>query len=200
MSVKECIMMRRSIRKYTKDEIPDELIYDLLDCARLAPSACNSQPWRFKIIKDKDIKQSLSEISFNQKHIADAPVILICCADTKDYVVGSLSGSEELYNLDIINKDFYEMINYRTDSLKNIQSEKLIPEVSFNVAMAIEHIVLRAVELGLGSCWVRIANEKKIKELFNWDENIKYVSLLALGYPAEEPKPIKKLSIEEIML
>ncbi|MCY6957235.1 nitroreductase family protein [Clostridium brassicae] len=200
MSIKQCITMRRSIRKYKEDDIPDELIFDLLDCARLAPSACNSQPWRFKIVKDKKTKQTLSKISFNQKHISEAPVVLVCCANLKEYVRESLFGSDELYNLDVIDKDLYKMIKNRSNGLKKIQAEKLAVEVSFNVAMAIEHIVLRATELGIGSCWVKIADENKIKELFSWDENIKFVSMLTLGYPNEEPKSIKKLSLEEIML
>lgn len=200
MNVKECIAKRRSIRKFRQEDVSDEIIYDLLDCARLAPSACNAQPWRFKIVRDKDTKQLLSQISFNQKHIAEAPVVLVCCGNAREYVSDSQYGSEELYNLDIINKDFYSLISHRTTGLKDIPPERLSPEVSFNVAMAIEHIALRAVELGLGSCWVKIADERKIRELFNWDENIRYVSLLALGYPAEEPKPIKKLSIEDILL
>ncbi|EJO5348682.1 nitroreductase family protein [Clostridium botulinum] len=200
MSVKECIAMRRSIRKYKKDDISDEIILDLINCARLAPSACNSQPWRFKIVKDKETKEILSKISFNQKHIANAPVIIVCCANIKEYVNESLCGSEELHDLNIIDDDLYKMIKYRSDSLKKVKAEKLAAEVSFNASMAIGHIVLRAVELGIGSCWVKIADENKIKELFNWNENIKFVSLLTLGYPDEEPKLIKRLSLEEIIL
>ncbi|MCT4593052.1 MAG: nitroreductase family protein [Anaeromicrobium sp.] len=200
MNLKECIITRRSIRKYKKDDISDELIHDLLDCARFAPSPCNAQPWRFKIIKDCETKQLLSQASFNQKHIAEAPVVIVCCGNINDYIIGSLSGNEELYNLDMIDNNFYKMLKYRTDGLKNVQVEKLVSEVSFNVAIAVEHIVLRAVELSLGSCWVKAVDERKIREIFNWNDNIKFVNLLTLGYPDEEPKSIKKLSIQDIIL
>lgn len=200
MNVKDCIVKRRSVRKYKNKTVPDKIIYDLIDCARLAPSACNSQPWRFKIVKDKNVKKILSEISFNQKHVGEAPVVLICCADIKSYIESSAIGNRELYNLDIINKHFYETIKSRNTNLKNIEFEKLSSEVCFNAVIGIEHIVLRAVELGLGTCWVRLTDDKKIKKLFNWDENIKFVSLLTIGYPAEDPNPIKKLSVEEVLL
>jgi len=200
MSVKDAIIMRRSIRNYKKEDVADELIYDLLDCARLAPSACNSQPWRFKIVKDEKTKELLSQVSFNQKHIKEAPVVLVCCANIPDYVTGSINGCGELHSLDMIKKDFFELIINRSTSLKNVESEALSAEVSFNVAMSIEHIALRAVELGLGTCWVKLANPEKISQIFNWDKNISFVSLLTLGYPDEEPKPIKKLTLEEILL
>lgn len=200
MNIKECINRRRSIRKYKPDEVSDDILFDLIDCARLAPSACNSQPWRFKIVKDANIKQLLSHMSFEQKHIAQAPVVLVCCADIRKYISESFSGIKELYEKKTLNENFYNLIHHRTEGLEHVQLEKLAGEVSFNVPIAIEHIVLRAVELGLGSCLVKIADEKQIRELFGWDENIRFVSLLTLGYPDEIPKPLKKLSVEELLL
>ncbi|RDU23343.1 nitroreductase family protein [Anaerosacchariphilus polymeriproducens] len=200
MTVKECITQRRSIRKYKPDEISDEILMDLIECARLAPSACNSQPWRFKIVKDFETRQKIAQYSFHQKHVSQAPVIIICCADIKKYITQTQSSIKELHKLNILGDKFYNLIQNRADSLKDIQLENLIGEVSFNAAIAIEHIVLRAAELGLGTCWVKMADENKIRELFNWDETIRFVSLLTLGYPDEEPCPIKKLPIEELLL
>jgi nitroreductase len=188
------------ISKYKNKTLPDEIIYDLVDCARLVPSACNSQPWRFKVVKDKNTKKFLSKISFNQKHVAKASLVLVCCADTKGYAPSSSIGNIELYNLDIINKHFYKTIKSRNTSLKNMDLKKLALEVCFNAVIGIEHIVLRAVELGLGTFWLRLTNDKKIKKLFNWDESIKFVSLLTIGYPDEDPNPIRKLSIWDIPL
>lgn len=198
--VKEAILSRRSIRKFNNQEVSDEIINELLDAARHAPSACNSQPWRFKVVRDEETKEKLAEASFNQKIIANAPVVLVCCSDIKGYIEGSKAGSEYLYKSNVLEKDFFPKINNRNNKLINIPKEQLIPEVDFNVAIAVEHIVLRAVELGLGSCWVRLANGKTIREIFNFDENINFVTLLLLGYPYENPKERKKLSIDEIVL
>lgn len=200
MNIKECMNQRRSIRRYKSDEVTDDILFDLIDCARLAPSACNSQPWRFKIVKDANTKQKLAHISFNQKHISQAPVVLVCCADIQNYISGSFSGTKELYERKTLDENFYKMIHHRIKGLEHVQLEKLSGEVSFNVPLAMEHIILRAVELGLGSCLVKIADEKQIRELFGWNENIRFVSLLTLGYPDEIPKPLKKLSVEELLL
>lgn len=200
MTVKECITQRRSIRKYKPDEISDEILMDLIECARLAPSACNSQPWRFKIVKDFETRQKIAQYSFHQKHVSQAPVIIVCCADVKNYITQTQSSIAELHKWNILGDKFYKLIQNRADSLKDIQLENLIGEVLFNTAIAIEHIVLRATELGLGTCWVRMTDENKLRELFDWNETIHFVSLLTLGYPDEEPFPIKKLSIEDILL
>jgi nitroreductase len=60
--------------------------------------------------------------------------------------------------------------------------------------------VLRALDFGLGSCWIRLIDEQAIKAIFGWDEYIHVVSLLPLGYPAEEPAPRKRRTLEEILL
>jgi nitroreductase len=57
------IKNRRSIRKYTKDDVPNEAIDTVLEAGRWAPSGLNNQPWKFAIIKDKDIKQKLSVLT-----------------------------------------------------------------------------------------------------------------------------------------
>jgi nitroreductase len=61
LNTKEAIEKRRSIRKYKPDLIPDEHIAELLDAARLAPSGCNAQPWRFKIVKEAADKKTIYE-------------------------------------------------------------------------------------------------------------------------------------------
>lgn len=200
LSVVEAIRRRRSIRRFRAKEIPDEIIRDLLEAACLAPSGSNSQPWRFKVVKDRETKLKLVAAAFNQKHVAEAPVVLVCCADLQGYLDGTISGIQDLLNLNAIEKDVFEFIEYRTNKLKKIDIEQLGPEISFNVAIAVEHIVLRAVELGLGTCWVRLANGEKIKEIFKWGKNISFATLLLLGYPAEEPAARKRLSVDEVLL
>lgn len=72
---------RRSIRSYQDDPVPDEIIEDILDIARWAPSSKNNQPWQFIVIKDPERKSQLrgglrdAFVSFN-KHILEAPVVL----------------------------------------------------------------------------------------------------------------------------
>ena len=83
MDVKEAIEKRRSIRKYKKNDIPDDVIKKLIDAARHAPSSRDSQPWEFIIIKDDDIKEKLAKIKGkeNEEVLLKAPVIITICVD-----------------------------------------------------------------------------------------------------------------------
>jgi len=84
--------------------------------------------------------------------------------------------------------------------MKKHPIEQLGPQIAFNVAIAIEHIVLRALDFGLGTCWVRLFDVNKIRELFNWEENILPVTLLPIGYPTENPAPRKRISIDDMLI
>jgi len=72
LNVIEVMKTRRSIRKFTKQEIPKDILLDILDCARLAPSGHNKQPWHFVVITDQAMKERLSEITRYGKFIKDA--------------------------------------------------------------------------------------------------------------------------------
>ena len=96
LSTKEAIRQRRSIRKFKADPVPDECITELLESARLAPSGCNAQPWRFKVVRDPEKKLHLAKAAHNQMFIAEAPVVIVCCADIKGYLDGSVSGIQDL--------------------------------------------------------------------------------------------------------
>ena len=81
MDIVEAIKTRRSIRKYLKKEIPNEILMDILDCARLAPSGHNNQPWRFVVVTDEAIKAKLTEIARYGKFIKDAYAIIAVFCD-----------------------------------------------------------------------------------------------------------------------
>jgi len=79
MSVLDIIKKRRSTRKYKEDEIPEEVLNRVLEAARLAPSGKNFQPWKFVLVKDKDLKEKLARAARGQMFIAEAPVIIAAC-------------------------------------------------------------------------------------------------------------------------
>lgn len=81
MDVLEAIRKRRSIRRYRPDPVPEHVLKDILECARLAPSAGNRQPWVFVVVKDEMVKNKLVEASGNQVALAQAPVAIVVCAD-----------------------------------------------------------------------------------------------------------------------
>ncbi|MBI5188829.1 MAG: nitroreductase family protein [Nitrospirae bacterium] len=200
LTTKDAIEKRRSIRKFKPDPIPDEYITALLDAARLAPSGSNAQPWRFKIVKDRETKLKLAKAAYNQSFIAEAPVVFVCCADIKGYLNGTVSGIQDLGKIGAIEDRIVKIILKRVEKIKTMHIEELSPRIALNVAIAIEHIVLRALDFGLGSCWVRLIDEQMVRDIFGWDENIHVVALLPIGYPAESPPQRKRLKLEEILI
>lgn len=79
MSVLETIKRRQSIRRYKEDPIPEEVLFRVLEAARLAPSGKNLQPWKFIIVKDQTLKEKLAAASLGQRFIAKAPLVIVAC-------------------------------------------------------------------------------------------------------------------------
>ncbi len=200
METSEAIVNRRSIRKFKSDSVPDEQIMTLIEAARLAPSGCNAQPWRFKIVKDLKTRRKLAETAHNQSFIAQAPVVIVCCADVSGYIEGSSSGIQDLGKIGAVEDRIVNIICANINETRKMELNEIGQRIAVNVAIAVEHMVLRALDFNLGSCWIRAFEEDKVKEIFNWDENIYVVALLPLGFPAEEPSPRKRLEIEDLLL
>jgi nitroreductase len=200
LTTKEAIEQRRSIRKFKPDPVPDEYITALLDAARLSPSGCNAQPWRFKIVQEKEIKVKLAEAAHRQSFIAKAPVVIVCCADIKGYLEGAISSIQDLGKVGSVENSIVSFILERTEGMKKMKTEEIAPRIAFNIAIAVEHMVLRALDFGLGTCWVRLINEQMIREMFGWDENIHIVALLPVGFPDESPQPRKRMRLQDIII
>jgi nitroreductase len=81
MDLMEAIKKRVSVRNFTKKQISDEIITEMLEAARLALSGGNGQNWVFGIVKDAKLKKQLAHAAGNQMWIASAPVVFACCAD-----------------------------------------------------------------------------------------------------------------------
>ncbi|WP_120241797.1 nitroreductase family protein [Marinifilum flexuosum] len=200
LSTKEAIQERRSIRKFKPGDFSDEILMELLDAARLAPSGCNSQPWRFKIVRDIENKKKLQEYSYNQKFVSQAPVVLVICADVQGYIDGRVSGVQDLGEIGAFDNEICEILNKTTKAKSLLKKEDLAKSVAFNIAIAVEHIALRALDFGLGTCWMRLIDEKAISELFGWDENLYPVAVLPIGYPDEHPKARKRMKMEDLII
>ena len=94
MEVMEAIRQRRSIRAYTPDPITDEQLAVVLEAARLAPTACNYQPFKLVIVKDAELRERLVPACAGQRFIAQAPVVIAACGlerDAYQHMAGSMS-------------------------------------------------------------------------------------------------------------
>ncbi|MEM2130901.1 MAG: nitroreductase family protein [Candidatus Woesearchaeota archaeon] len=83
MNVFEAIATRRSIRKFMAKDVPMEILGIILDAGRYAPSAGNLQSWKFIIVKDNGNKQAIAEACMQQMWIAEAPVVIVVCAEVE---------------------------------------------------------------------------------------------------------------------
>jgi nitroreductase len=163
MELFKAIEERRSVRAYKDKPVEKEKLDRIFDAARLAPSACNFQEWRFVVVTDHEKRQALMEAANNQQFVGEAPVVLACCAETDKHVMRC---GELCYPID--------------------------------VAIAIDHITLAAVALGLGTCWIGSFYPDKVRAILNIPETIQVVELLTLGYPADKPKSKNRRTVGEI--
>jgi nitroreductase len=97
MDALEALRTRRSIRKYKPDPVPKELVEQAVDCARLAPTANNVQPWEFVVVTDAARRKAIAGLTDWGKFIADAPVcVAVLCKDTKYYLEDGCAALENL--------------------------------------------------------------------------------------------------------
>lgn len=81
MDIFEIIKTRRSIRKFTDEPVPDEIIDKIIDAGRWAPSGLNNQPWKFGVIKDDGLKKEISSLTRYYKIVRSADTLLAVFLD-----------------------------------------------------------------------------------------------------------------------
>jgi nitroreductase len=169
------IELRRSVRKYLDKPIADEIILKLLESARIAPSANNSQPWHFIVIKDRAIREKIVKAANNQKWMLTAPIIIACVADIRARL---------------------ETVAMPIDE-ESPQRE--VKEIIRDTSIAIEHLVLEATNEGLGTCWIAWFKQNEIRPILSIPNDKYLVSLITVGYPNDEPKARNRKEIKEII-
>ena len=152
MDALDVLKTRRSVRAYSNQPVPREVVADIIDCGRLAATAINIQPWEFVVVTDAALRRKLAQTADYGRFIADAPVcVVVLCRDTKYYLEDG--------------------------------------------SAATQNILLAAHAHGLGACWV--AGDKKpyaaaVCTMVGAPEGLRLVSLIPMGYPAENPEKPKR--------
>jgi nitroreductase len=169
MDVKKAIAKRKSIRRFKEKEVPNKIIKEVIDAARRAPSGHNLQPWHFVIVK-------------NKKNLLKF----------KDHRVFN---QEEMYKAPVVIVCCTEKEPYSSHSIKKHEEEMSY----INLSIASAFLVLRATELGLGTCFVAWLDKEKIKRILGMPEDIIIPYVIVMGYPNEKPKPRGRKKLNEIM-
>ena len=177
MTVRDAIARRVSCRAYQPTPVPQAQLMHILEAARLAPSACNQQPWRFAVVRDLDLRRRIVEEGFlpgiKMTWAIDAPVHVVIGME-RSFVTHRLAAS-------------VSGVDY--------------PWVDIGIAG--EHLVLAATELGLGTCWIGWIKPRAIARIVGWPRSVKPVVVITVGYPSEvetEKLPAsRRKSLDEIV-
>jgi nitroreductase len=131
----------------------------ILEAARLAPSACNQQPWRFAVAQDAETRRRIVQDGFlpgiRMDWALEAPVHVVIGMET----------------------------SFLTHQLAASVSGVDYPWVDIGIAG--EHLVLAATELGLGTCWIGWIRPRVVAEIVGWPKATKPVVVITVGYPHE---------------
>ena len=202
MTVKEAIAKRRSIRKFTDAPVSREHLMELIEAARLSPSGCNSQPWRFRLVTDRPtIGWFGGPATSKQGWIARAGAVIVSCVDTAAYMKDSRATICALRDAGMMTPEFASDVEENYLKPAECGPPGLLKgAAAMNLAIAMSAMTLRAVELGLGTTWVARLEEAIIKEKLGIPEQLGVVALLVVGYPAEDPDPRPRKSLEEILV
>lgn len=161
MNFLELIKSRTSVRAYAEKPVEREKLEICLEAARLAPSACNSQPWTFVLVDEPELKKKLAATTFSviapfNKFVMQSKAILAIVME-KPSALSQIGGR-------IKDRDFYLI----------------------DIGIAAEHFCLQAAELGIGTCMLGWFNEKEAQKLLNIPRNKRIGLLVSIGYPKEQ--------------
>ncbi|MHA1237885.1 MAG: nitroreductase family protein [Candidatus Odinarchaeia archaeon] len=196
MEFYKVIKGRRSIRKYVDKSVPKELILKIIKAACFAPSAHNSQPWRYIVVLDDKIKNRLAfqmarvwvrdlkkdglpddeiaaKINDSMRTITSSPVLIVVFLDMKDM------------------DKYDDRRRKKAEYVMGVQS----------IAAAIENLILAAHAEGLGTCWrcAPLFCKSVVNRVLKAPSRFDPQAIITLGYPDEKPKPPERKAVEEIL-
>jgi nitroreductase len=171
----ELVNQRQSDRAYDSTRLVEkEKIDRILEAVRLAPSACNAQPWHFIVVDDVNLKNKIADTTsirmLDLNHFTkQAPVHIVVI--------------EEKANASSI--------------LGSLLKQKHFPRIDLGIAVG--HLCLAAAEEGLGTCMIGWFDERQVKKLLNVPKSKKVLLIVTLGYSKQETREKRRKAIEEII-
>lgn len=205
MDIFNCIDTRKTVRKYSDYKLTDEEIKRIVESARLAPAAMNTQNWKFIVILNDDVKNKMAKavldkydeinskldnetakaVSSYKAHstfFKDAPVVIACVETPAQSFMGGV----------------LENAKYTKEEISAMRPDSFL----LSMGGAIENMILAAHGMGFGSCWMvaPVLAHDGFKKILNIKEGEKIVTLLTIGKPyAENPNRVSKKALDEVM-
>jgi len=171
-NILDLIISRQSDRKYSERPVEKEKLDRIVEAGRMAPSACNSQPWKFIVVTDHELVVKIAEaasaklIGMNS-FVAQAPVILV--------IVREKPNMSSKVGATIKNKD-YSLID---------------------IGIATENICLQAKAEGIGSCIIGWFDERMLRKLLLIPRSKRVELIITMGYSLSEQKEKRRKPAEE---
>ena len=160
----ELARKRYSVRAYKPDPVEDDKLQKVLEAARLAPTACNLQPFQLIVLNTKGREAELRRI-YSGSWFVQAPIVICVCGIPSQSWV-------------------------RQDG-KNY--------CDVDVTIAMDHLILAAADLGLGTCWIGAFNPNAAREVLSLPDNVEPVAFTPLGYPDDQPGYKGRKSIDKLV-
>jgi len=170
----DLIKVRQSDRSYTDRKVEKEKAERIMEAARLAPSACNAQPWKFILIDDPEKLKQLS-IAASAKllgmntFVDQAPLQIVVIRE-KANITSRIGGT--------IKKKDYSLID---------------------IGIASEHICLQAAAEGLGSCMIGWFDEEMVRNVLDIPDSKRVELLITIGYPGKETREKRRKPGSEVI-
>ena len=164
MEFLELAKKRYSCRAYKSDPVEDDKLQQVLEAARLAPTACNLQPFQLIVVHTMGQEADLRRI-YSSSWFTQAPIIICACG-------------------------------IPSESWKR-RDDKNYCEVDVTIAM--DHLILAATNLGLGTCWIGAFNPDSAREILGLPDDVEPIAFTPLGYPQDSPGHKSRKSLNEIV-
>ncbi|MDD4970677.1 MAG: nitroreductase family protein [Paludibacter sp.] len=170
----ELVQHRQSDRAYLDKPVEAEKLARILEAARLAPSACNSQPWKFIVVTDPEKRLQVADATasklLSMNHFTkQAPVQLVVIEESGNF----------------------------TSSVGGWMTDKHYPHIDLGIVAA--HISLAATDEGLGSCIIGWCDGKKVQKALEIPKNKRVMLVILLGYSAQPLREKKRKTKKEIV-
>ncbi|HEY7708618.1 MAG TPA: nitroreductase family protein [Candidatus Entotheonella sp.] len=178
--VHELFRRQRAIRNFTDEDVPDDLVEQVLTAAIHAPSGSNTQPWHFIVIRDPSVKQAISEVYEEAR--ADISRV---AAPSAGGVRQPLSAAPVL---------IVACVNTPTSGHAGFQT-------GASIYPSVQNILLAARALGLGSVLTTLHRRRKarIHEILGIPDHVESAAIIPLGWPDREYGPNRRRPLEQFV-
>lgn len=173
--------------------MPDEVLTEILEAARLAPSGGNRQGFYVGVVRDEATRKELAAAAAGQEWVGSAPVVIAYCVELSPDLA---TVPEDDFGLRVNRLRFGQDLLDHLNGYPDRRAMRLFWDNSVPF-LAGEHIHLAAAAHGLGSCWIGNLDVARAGTVLGLAENMACLYLMPLGYPAEEPGEVPRRPLAE---